>query len=170
MKTCMSKCWSLFGVKSMDKYFYVFHNSSFIHSGTILFYFFILCQPLAIKMKFTSKNIIKFPESFWKFSYYFITYMYACYLLFGKGYEYFKSPRTCWTGIDHSMIIRSIWGCSLQFVPLIVLQHIYLAMSTISISQQLLNLQLTVITGHTIHHIPNLCCVALQCLAVPRLP
>ncbi|XP_046857899.1 ceramide synthase 1-like isoform X2 [Xenia sp. Carnegie-2017] len=56
-----------------------------------------LLKPLAYWMKFTPKNKKKFPESAWKFLYYFSIYTYTCILLFGKQYRFYSDPKTCWT-------------------------------------------------------------------------
>ncbi|CAB4007018.1 ceramide synthase 1-like [Paramuricea clavata] len=54
-------------------------------------------KPFAASMKFTPKNNRKFPESMWKFLYYFTMYIYTCVVLFGKHSELYEDPRTCWS-------------------------------------------------------------------------
>ena len=59
---------------------------------------FLISKPFAESMKFTQKNKKKFPESMWKFVYYLSMYTYTCFILFGKHYELYEDPRTCWSG------------------------------------------------------------------------
>ena len=64
-------------------------------------------KPFAASMKFTPKNCRKFPESMWKFLYYLIMYIYTCIVLFGKHYNLYEDPRTCWSVWSVGMSVPS---------------------------------------------------------------